>query len=93
MPPIPAWFLGRTNIKAFLDHFVFAGQKQGDFRLVAIRANGCPAFATYQRDQAGVYQASAIHILSINDKQITRIDDFLTFDGKLFERFHLAKFG
>ncbi|MEP6985295.1 MAG: RNA polymerase subunit sigma-70 [Chloroflexota bacterium] len=93
MPPIPAWFLGRASIKAFLDHFVFAGQKQGDFRLVAIHANGCPAFATYQRDQAGVYQASAIHILTIQDNQITQIDDFLTFDGRLFERFNLPKFG
>jgi hypothetical protein len=74
-----------------LQRFVFAGQAQGSFRLMAAHANGQPTFAVYQRDDAGVYRASAIHILTIEGHQIARIDDFLTFDGQLFERFDLPK--
>ena len=93
MPPIPTWFGGRTAIKAFLDDFVFAGQAQGRYRLIAIRANGCPAFATYQQDEAGIYRPSAIHVLTITSNKIVQIDDFLTFDGQLFERFKLPLVG
>ena len=77
MPPIPAWFLGRASIITFLEQMVFGGQKQGGFRLVATRSNGSPAFATYQRDEAGHYRASAIHILTIKENKITQIDNFL----------------
>jgi ketosteroid isomerase-like protein len=41
-------------------------------------------------DRDGIYRAAAIHILTIEDGQITEINDFLTFDGQLFSRFHLA---
>jgi ketosteroid isomerase-like protein len=58
-------------------------------RLEAVRANGVPAFAVYQMDQAGVYRAAAIHILTIEDGQITEINDFLTLDGQLFSKFGL----
>jgi ketosteroid isomerase-like protein len=40
-------------------------------------------------DKEGVYRAAAIHVLTVEEGQITEINDFLTFDGQLFKRFHL----
>jgi len=40
-------------------------------------------------DKDGVYRAAALHILTIEDGLITEINDYLTFDGQLFSRFHL----
>jgi RNA polymerase sigma-70 factor, ECF subfamily len=89
MPPIPVWFQGRAHIKTFLDGFLFQGMDPFQVRLVALRANGSPAFAVYQMDRQGVFRAAAIHILTIEEGQISAIDDYLTFDGQLFSRFHL----
>jgi len=89
MPPLPVWFGGRADIQAFLDGFLFRSMDPFKVKLEAVRANGSPAFAVYQMDQAGVFRAAAIHILAIENGQITEINDFLTFDGQLFSRFHL----
>jgi RNA polymerase sigma-70 factor, ECF subfamily len=89
MPPFPVWFGGRADIKAFLDGFLFPSMDPFKVRLTALRANGAPAFAVYQMDREGVYRAAAIQILSIESGQIAEIDDFLSFDGQLFQRFHL----
>ena len=89
MPPVPAWYQGRNRIKEFLDSFLFKREAQRRFRLVATRANGCPAFAVYQLDDSGSYQPAALQILIIEGGQIVRIDDFLALDEKLFARFKL----
>lgn len=89
MPPLPVWFGGHVDIKIFLDSFLFKGIDQFKVRLEAIRANGSPAFAVYQMDKSGIYRASAIHILTIEDGKISEINDYLTFDGQLFSRFNL----
>ena len=89
MPPLPVWFGGRADIQAFLDGFLFRSMDPFKVKLEAVRANGSPAFAVYQMDQTGVFRAAAIHILTIENGQITEINDFLTFDGQLFSRFHL----
>ena len=89
MPPLPVWFGGHSDIRAFLDGFLFRSMDPFKVKLEAVRANGSPAFAVYQMDQAGVFRAAAIHILAIENGQITDINDFLTFDGQLFSRFHL----
>ena len=88
MPPFPVWFDGRADIQAFLDGFLFRSMDPFKVQLVPLRANGAPAFALYQMDKEGVYRAAAIHILTIEEGQITEINDFLTFDGQLFKRFH-----
>ena len=93
MPPVPAWYRGRTAIQAFLDSFLFAGPAQGRFRLTATQANGCPAFAVYTRDENDVYRASAIQVLAVEHGRIAQIDDFLTFDQTLFTRFELPLIG
>ena len=89
MPPLPVWFGGRADIQAFLDGFLFRSMDPFKVKLEAVRANGSPAFAVYQMDQDGIYRAAAIHILTIENGQITEINDYLTFDGQLFSRFHL----
>jgi len=89
MPPLPVWFSGHADVKMFLDGFLFQSMSPFNVRLEAVRANGSPAFAIYQMDKEGVYRAAALHILTIENGQITEINDYLTFDGQLFSRFHL----
>jgi RNA polymerase sigma-70 factor (ECF subfamily) len=89
MPPIPVWFGGRVDIKTFLDCYLFKSFDPFKVRLEPVRANGSPAFAVYQLDSSGIYRAAALHILSIENGQVTEINDFLTFDGKLFSKFRL----
>ena len=89
MPPIPIWFRGHSDVKNFLDGFLFKSLDPFKVRLVAVRANGSPAYAVYQMDLEGVYRAAAIHILTIENGLISEINDYLTFDGQLFSRFHL----
>ena len=40
-------------------------------------------------DGQGIYRAAAIQILTIDHGQISEINDYLTFDDKLFTRFRL----
>lgn len=89
MPPLPVWFGGRDDIRLFLDGFLFQGQIPFKVQLQAIRANGSPGFAVYQLDAAGVYRAAALHILTIEQGEISEINDFLSFDGQLFLQFGL----
>jgi RNA polymerase sigma-70 factor, ECF subfamily len=89
MPPLPVWFGGHADIQIFLNGYLFKSFDSFRVRLVAVRANGSPAFAVYQMDQEGIYRAAALHILTIENGQIAEINDFLTFDGQLFSRFHL----
>jgi len=89
MPPLPVWFGGHIDVKTFLDGFLFQSMSPFKVRLEAIRANGAPAFAVYQMDSAGVYRAAALHILTIENGEISEINDFLTFDGQLFVKFGL----
>jgi RNA polymerase sigma-70 factor (ECF subfamily) len=89
MPPSPAWYRGREAIKAFLDGFLFAGQATDRFWLMATRANGCPAFATYQRDENGVYLPVTLQVLTIVQNQIVQMDDFMNRPDHLFSRFKL----
>jgi RNA polymerase sigma-70 factor (ECF subfamily) len=93
MPPVPAWYRGRAAIRLFLDTFLFRGQAQGRFRLTATQANGCPAFAVYQRGDDSIYRSAALHVLTIAQNQIVQIDDFLAFDDRLFSRFGLPLVG
>jgi len=89
MPPLPVWFSGRADVKKFLDGYLFKSMDPFKVRLEAVQANGSPAFATYQMDQNGIYRAAAIQILTVENGLITEINDYLTFDGKLFSRFNL----
>ena len=89
MPPIPVWFSGRADIRAFLDGFLFKMFDPFRLKLIPLRANGSPAFAVYQMDASGVYRAAAIHVLTIKNGGISEINDFLTYDDSLFSQFGL----
>jgi RNA polymerase sigma-70 factor, ECF subfamily len=89
MPPLPVWFGGHADVRAFLEDQLFRSMSPFKVRLEAIRANGSPAFAVYQMDSTRIYRAVALHILTIENGEISEINDFLTFDGQLFIKFGL----
>jgi RNA polymerase sigma-70 factor (ECF subfamily) len=68
MPPLPAWFDGRSAVRRFFAERVFAT----GWRLVPMRANDQLAVACYQPDKLG-----AINVLSVRDGLITRLTGFL----------------
>ena len=87
MPPYAVWFTGRETIGRFLALRGFA--VPGTYRVVPAAANGQPAFAVYRRDDAGVYRAWAVHVLTVTAAGITRIAAFL--DPSLFGPFELPQ--
>ncbi len=89
MPPIPVWFGGVADVKMFLDGYLFKDPEKMRLKLMAAQLNGSPAFALYLLDQSGVYRASALHILTIENGEITEINDYLSFDDRLFEKLGL----
>ena len=89
MPPLPLWYQGRAAIQWFFGTQLFAGEYRGRFRLVATRANGSPAFATYQGDETGEYRLGALQVLTIKDGQIAEIHDFLAIGNQRFPGFDL----
>jgi RNA polymerase sigma-70 factor (ECF subfamily) len=90
MPPLPIWYSGHADVKKFLDGYLFKNSDPFKVKLVAVHANGSPAFAVYQMDGQGIYRAAAIQILTIDHGRITEINDYLTFDDQLFARFRLS---
>ena len=89
MPPLPLWYQGHAAIRWFFETQLFAGEAQGRFRLVATRANGSPAFATYQRGETGDYRLGALQVLTIADDKIAEIHDFLAIGTPRFPGFDL----
>jgi RNA polymerase sigma-70 factor (ECF subfamily) len=72
MPPLPAWFAGRTDIGRFYRERVF----ETPWRLQPIRANGQPALACYRYDgeRFGRY---SVNVLSVRGGEISGIAAFL----------------
>jgi RNA polymerase sigma-70 factor (ECF subfamily) len=64
------WFAGRTTCLPYLAGVVGA---PGDWRMVAIAANGQPAVAAYRRDDDGVLRAFGIAVLDVTATGIARI--------------------
>jgi RNA polymerase sigma-70 factor (ECF subfamily) len=89
MPPVPVWFGGRVDVKAFLDGFLFKGPADGRMKLTPVQVNGSPSFVAYSLDPSGVYRAQALHILTIENGEISEINDYLSFDGQLFSKLRL----
>lgn len=68
------WFQGMTVCLPFLRRSL---DPTGGFRLLATRVNGQAAAGLYRRNDAGVYTASGLSVLTINgDGRITKINDF-----------------
>jgi RNA polymerase sigma-70 factor (ECF subfamily) len=87
MPPALTWFAGRAAVTAFFA--LRALDAPGRFRLVPVMANGQPAFAVYQRDRDGAYQAYAITVPTVTATGIARIVTFL--DPRLLGLFGLPR--
>lgn len=89
MPPIPIWFGGVADVRMFLDDYLFKGQEMGRMKLMPAQINGSPAFIVYRLDESGIYRAEALQVLTIENGQINEINDYLSFDGRLFTRLGL----
>ena len=89
MPPIPVWFSGRVDVKAFLDSYLFQDPSAMRLKLMPAQINGSPSFVVYRLDESRIYRAEALHILTIEGREISEINDYLSFDGQLFSKLGL----
>jgi RNA polymerase sigma-70 factor (ECF subfamily) len=64
------WFAGRATCLPYLTGVIGA---PGDWRMVAIGANGQPAAAAYRRDEDGVQRAFGIAVVEVTVSGIARI--------------------
>jgi RNA polymerase sigma-70 factor (ECF subfamily) len=87
MPPVATWFAGRDAVVRFLAEHLLAGP--GRLRLVAVTANGQPAFAVYRREPGGSPQAHAMLLPELTRTGIARIIGFQ--DTNLFTSFGLPQ--
>jgi RNA polymerase sigma-70 factor (ECF subfamily) len=77
MPPLPQWFRGRDDIRAFL----LRGPLRSRWRFVPTAANGQLAFGTYMWDHAaGAYVPGGLDVLTLRDGCVAEIVAFLTAD-------------
>jgi RNA polymerase sigma-70 factor, ECF subfamily len=85
MPPWLQWYAGRETIRSF---FEAAWKTCGGLRLLPTAANGQPAFAVYERsDAGGPWAAHSIHVLTLEDDAISTMTLFV--EPRLFEAFGL----
>jgi RNA polymerase sigma-70 factor, ECF subfamily len=85
MPPIPTWFAGRDAVVTFYGDRIFRTLVRRV--LVPIRANGCPAAATYVLHDDGRLHAHSVQVLEVEDGRIVHLYAFL--DTTLFALFGL----
>ena len=77
MPPLPHWYRGRDEIRAFL----LRGPLQSRWRFLPTTANGQLAFGTYLWDHAaGAYVPGGLDVLTLRDGRVAEITAFLTAD-------------
>jgi RNA polymerase sigma-70 factor (ECF subfamily) len=87
MPPLPTWYAGREAIITAAQEKIFAGDARGRWLMRTTHANRQPACAVYQRDEAGVYHAFGISVLTTEQDQVADIVTFI--DPALFARFNI----
>jgi RNA polymerase sigma-70 factor (ECF subfamily) len=83
------WFAGRTTCLPFIATHVLGSP--GDWRMLAIDANGQPAAAAYHRGEDGNLHAFGIAVLTVTATGITRIVVFE--DPGLVTMFDLPQIG
>ena len=77
MPPLPRWYRGRDEIRAFL----LAGPLRSRWRFLPTTANGQLAFGTYLWDgTTGAYVPGGLDVLTLRDGRVAEITAFLTAD-------------
>jgi RNA polymerase sigma-70 factor (TIGR02960 family) len=86
MPPLPLEYQGRDLAARFL---TLAFRRRHQYRLVATRANGQPAFGVYVRDpHAPVLHANGLLVLTLAGDRISMITRF---DTSVLPRFGLPR--
>jgi RNA polymerase sigma-70 factor (ECF subfamily) len=86
MPPYAMWIQGAHDIVTWM---VQPGPSEcRGSRLVATRANGCPAFGQYKPDPAGGYAPWALHVIESSAGRIAAISSFLDVE-RIFPTFGL----
>ena len=77
MPPVPAWYRGKEEIRAF----VVGGPLQSRWRFLPTTANGQIAFGTYMAsDETPEYVPGGLDVLTLREGQVAEITAFLTAD-------------
>lgn len=82
MPPYAMWLQGRDDVLAW---WAGPGAACEGSKLLAGRANGCPAFAQYRVDPAGGHTPWALQVLELRGDRIAEFHAFLDTDA--FARF------
>jgi len=85
MPPYELWLRGAEELRTW---YLGTGIGCEGSRLVAISANGSPAYAQYRASPEGGHAAWALQILDVSAGQITAINSFLDTE-RLFPLFGL----
>jgi RNA polymerase sigma-70 factor (ECF subfamily) len=77
MPPLPEWYRGDDEIRAFL----LRGPLQSRWQFLPTTANGQLAFGTYLWDDAAAaYLPGGLDVLTLRDGYVAEITAFLTAD-------------
>jgi RNA polymerase sigma-70 factor (ECF subfamily) len=75
MPPVPGWFAGRPAVLEFIGGRVMAPTNR--WRLIPVRANGCPAAISYRRGDDGRDHMHGVQVLEMIDGRIAHLYVFL----------------
>ncbi|MFE9645595.1 sigma-70 family RNA polymerase sigma factor [Streptomyces sp. NPDC006365] len=74
MPPYLEWFSGRKDVMRFLEALE---HEKGHLRMIPTQANGQPAVVAYKRGADEMYRAHSVQVLTVENREITRITVFL----------------
>jgi RNA polymerase sigma-70 factor, ECF subfamily len=86
MPPHALWLRGPLEVSRWM---LGPGIECRGGRLVATRANGCPAFGSYRVGPAGVHCPWSLQVLELQAGRIAAIHNYL--NTELFEAFGLPR--
>jgi RNA polymerase sigma-70 factor, ECF subfamily len=86
MPPVPLWYVGRTDYGRFIAR-VFTMRGTG-WRMLPTSANGQPALAAYCPDDTGALCLHTLQVLTVTTRGIERNVVFQ--DPQVFKAFELA---
>jgi RNA polymerase sigma-70 factor (ECF subfamily) len=77
MPPLPEWYRGQDDIRAFLVH----GPLRSRWRFLPTTANSQLAFGTYLWDDAaGAYVPGGLDVLTLQEGRVAEVVAFLSAD-------------
>jgi hypothetical protein len=77
MPPLPEWYRGHDQIRAFL----IGGPLRSRWRFRPTTANGQLAFGTYLWDDAAAcYVPGGLDVLTLREDRVAAVTAFLTAD-------------